>query len=318
MPRIPVFFELDSPTLSNPISIVSGIRTLLLKQRISPLPFASKPSEFLSLLEGMKTGGQKPSLFVMNMYGAEIYIKEFEGVMGEAPVLLLNREMAWLKSGVASRESQRVQALTENLKGRRQALWYYGKANWKEVSELAVERIKVFLAGGDFNGLEGTVRASMDPIAINEIEWAKQKRKREASQSQAELKVLKETAEIELPPAIPDLAGQLREQNVPQLLQFMQQNQKTGELRIKSGDQNGLFVFKEGKAVFAESGALQGEEAIYACARSTDGTFWFISKDTLPERPCNIQQSAMNIAFECCRLLDEQKKPNSKKMNASA
>jgi hypothetical protein len=106
-------------------------------------------------------------------------------------------------------------------------------------------------------------------------------------------------------PALPALSGQLSEQHLPQVLQYLNQNQKTGELNLKTSNRGALFAIRQGEMEYAESEGQKGTEAVFACAAEKDGAFWFMSMESLPGRERNVHQSMMDIAFECCRLMDE-------------
>lgn len=105
----------------------------------------------------------------------------------------------------------------------------------------------------------------------------------------------------------PALSGQLTEQNVPQILQFLFQNQKTGELRIQTARLSGLMAFLDGNIEFAEAGSLEGIHAIYACSRQTNGSFRF-NATAIPDRPKNVDQPMMEIIFQCCKRMDEEQR----------
>ena len=212
------------------------------------------------------------------------------------------------------------------------AIWYYGRANARQVASLAAQRIEQFLKSGDFHCLDSSVGLMLASPAGRTTRMRRQMdaaahrrssqdltvppppppppvpQQADASGKHPAQKAAKAKTDSGRPPALPALAGQLSDQTLPQVLQFLNQNQKTGELHLQTDARDALFSIRKGDIVYAESGGYEGVDAVYACAKETEGAFWFNSMEALPKRIENVQASMMDIAFECCRLLDESRR----------
>ncbi len=114
------------------------------------------------------------------------------------------------------------------------------------------------------------------------------------------------TSEGHQPPATDSsLSGNLKDQGLPQIVQFLHSTANTGELNVKSGALSGVIGFQDGHAVFAQGGDYEGEEAFYACAKLKEGTFHFKKAGPILDRPRNLDTPTMMLVFEACRLMDE-------------
>jgi pSer/pThr/pTyr-binding forkhead associated (FHA) protein len=110
---------------------------------------------------------------------------------------------------------------------------------------------------------------------------------------------------LEIPASAPDLSGNLKDQNLAQIIQFLNSTQKTGELIVTGAKETGTFAFDQGQIFNAECGDRRGAPAIYVCAREHGGTFKFTSTKTPPAKQKNIFDNMMLIIFECCKRIDE-------------
>jgi len=103
----------------------------------------------------------------------------------------------------------------------------------------------------------------------------------------------------------PALAGSLSDQNLAQVIQYLNTNAKTGELYLKGKQRGGIIAFNNGQIFYAETGDRKGVIAIYVCAREHEGTFSFQSSDSPPSYVKNVSEPMMQIIFECCKRMDE-------------
>jgi len=106
-------------------------------------------------------------------------------------------------------------------------------------------------------------------------------------------------------PEEPALSGNLSDQNLAQIIQYLNTNGKTGELIVKGKNREGIFVFDKGQIISAQAGDRNGVTAIYAVARERSGSFSFKTTDTVSMRPKNVTDPVMQIIFECCKRMDE-------------
>ncbi|MCZ7646426.1 MAG: FHA domain-containing protein [Planctomycetota bacterium] len=102
------------------------------------------------------------------------------------------------------------------------------------------------------------------------------------------------------------LAGSLTDQNLAQIMQFLNANGRTGELLVKGHGLDGNIAFEKGQIFRARAGVAQGDEAVFQCARLREGTFQFKIRTFPPDRQANIATSTMNLVFECCRQMDDE------------
>ncbi|MBE7467168.1 MAG: FHA domain-containing protein [Planctomycetes bacterium] len=102
------------------------------------------------------------------------------------------------------------------------------------------------------------------------------------------------------------LAGSLNDQNLAQIMQYLNANAKTGELLVKGASVDGTICFERGNIFRARAGVQQGDDAIFAFGRLRDGTFQFKNRIFPPDRQANVQTPTITLIFECCRLLDEE------------
>jgi CheY-like chemotaxis protein len=100
------------------------------------------------------------------------------------------------------------------------------------------------------------------------------------------------------------LSGSLSEMNVPDLLQMLETNSRTGSLLIESEGRSAMLYIVDGRPMDAVYRGYEGEAAIYAIIDWRDGRFQFSSR--LPDRPQRIFTSAQGLLLEAMRRFDEQ------------
>lgn len=102
-----------------------------------------------------------------------------------------------------------------------------------------------------------------------------------------------------------DIAGTLARIGLVEIMQMIEFNEKTGTLFLlsSSGGVTGAVYIREGQAVNAVSGDLDGEEAFYDLAYQDEGFFKFHIQETIPGR--KIRQKNISLLMEASRLLDE-------------
>jgi len=101
------------------------------------------------------------------------------------------------------------------------------------------------------------------------------------------------------------LKGDLSFLSLPDILQIVGQNNKTGTLRITSqyAPKAGLIFFIYGKPVNAISGKLNGLDAIYSLFGWTEGKFELHEEEVRVEHVVN--KSIIQIIMDGLRMLDE-------------
>lgn len=74
--------------------------------------------------------------------------------------------------------------------------------------------------------------------------------------------------------------GNLKDFHLADLITIIGQSKKSGELRIKNGDNEAILFFHEGNLVDAQHGSLSGEEIIYELITYESGEFDFVAINT--------------------------------------
>ena len=103
------------------------------------------------------------------------------------------------------------------------------------------------------------------------------------------------------------LSGNLHDQPLPQILQYLSANASTGDLSILSRSGRGLIAFNMGSIYYAEYSEHFGETAIYMMAEEQIGTFMFRDRKEPSLLAPNVFEPVVKIIFECCRRMDEMK-----------
>lgn len=99
------------------------------------------------------------------------------------------------------------------------------------------------------------------------------------------------------------LAGRLDQIEMPELLQTLEFNTKTGTLEIYGTDGEGQIVIEKGVPTYAETETQKGEEAVYELVRFSSGQFSFSPE--VPEYERNVHKPMGGLLMEACRRLDE-------------
>jgi CheY-like chemotaxis protein len=100
------------------------------------------------------------------------------------------------------------------------------------------------------------------------------------------------------------LSGSLSEMSVPDLLQMLETNGRTGSLLIESDGRSAMLYIVDGRPMDAVYRGYEGEAAIYAIVDWREGRFQFSPR--LPDRPQRIFTSAQGLLLEAMRRFDEQ------------
>jgi CheY-like chemotaxis protein len=100
------------------------------------------------------------------------------------------------------------------------------------------------------------------------------------------------------------LSGSLSEMSVPDLLQMLEVNARTGSLLVESEGRSAMLYIVDGRPMDAVYRGYEGEAAIYAIIDWREGRFQFSSR--LPDRPQRIFTSAQGLLLEAMRRFDEQ------------
>ena len=126
------------------------------------------------------------------------------------------------------------------------------------------------------------------------------------------LKERGKTQAIDLSKIVPSqgLAGSLSDFGLPELLQTIDLNRKTGRLSLVTENKNGTMDIRGGQIVAAEFDGKLGEEAVYSMLREEMGYFEFEAKEFEVEP--NVEASTSALLMESFRKLDESSEQDTK------
>jgi hypothetical protein len=96
-----------------------------------------------------------------------------------------------------------------------------------------------------------------------------------------------------------ELSGSLKEFGLAGLLQVVENERKTGLLKVVNGERSGSIFVEEGKIVHASLGNLSGEEAFYRIAFWEDGQFSFHTGEAPTERTIFRANRAILLESAC-------------------
>lgn len=115
-----------------------------------------------------------------------------------------------------------------------------------------------------------------------------------------------------------DFGGSLNQVGLPEVIQVLEINEKTGELVLTGANREpiGRVFLRKGQIIHAVSDALEGEEAFYNLMHHHKGYFTFHSREI--SAPETISQQNMSLLFEASRLSDEAKAIDSRITNPDA
>jgi CheY-like chemotaxis protein len=100
------------------------------------------------------------------------------------------------------------------------------------------------------------------------------------------------------------IRGRLSEMNIIDLLQSLELGQKTCGLTVTQDVETCRMFFAEGQISHAESGSVQGDQAVYGVVGWADGSFQIDFNARSEKRTTT--QSTQGLLMEALRLLDEQ------------
>jgi len=97
--------------------------------------------------------------------------------------------------------------------------------------------------------------------------------------------------------------GKLDEVALGEVLQQIEFHDKTGTLRVRSGERRGLLTVEDGRPRRAELGGLEGSEAVFGLLGLREGEFSFVRK--VEEGARNCRGTITGLLLEASRRADE-------------
>jgi two-component system chemotaxis response regulator CheY len=99
------------------------------------------------------------------------------------------------------------------------------------------------------------------------------------------------------------LSGRLNMMTLAELVQSLNQSQKSGTLRVNNAGEEGVIVFSRGNIRNAKIGGKEGEDAFYQLVTWADGSFEFEAGE--PKMEPVIFRATMSLLMEGMRRQDE-------------
>lgn len=93
-----------------------------------------------------------------------------------------------------------------------------------------------------------------------------------------------------------EMAGSLDHLSLPELLQILEANKKTGVLLLKAGEKKGHIIFSRGQILDAVCDQKEGEGAIYTLIPENKGLFRFLPME-VPQKD-KIKKHASDLILE--------------------
>lgn len=103
-----------------------------------------------------------------------------------------------------------------------------------------------------------------------------------------------------------ELEGSFAQLPLPDLLQMLKLNRRSGRLEVTRNSETGAVVVAEGRPVDAELGTVQGEKALFRLLTWTEGNFAFVPGS--PPGAPRISRGMDDALFEGMRQADELKR----------
>ena len=161
VPGPPFFIEAPA-TQQADVNICAKIMRILFEHKIRPIPFASSLADIDSILTSLKTRNIRPSIFLVNTFGAKEILKELNPVLGELPTLYFRRSLHAGESGMSELLPDPNKNDTMEMIGkftpRLTSVWMYGGKNSGSIAQHAAAALLKFLGDGDFKHIEKAVR----------------------------------------------------------------------------------------------------------------------------------------------------------------
>lgn len=159
MSRIPFIVESRHVETEGGVALCAKIRTILFKNKIAPLPFASDLDEILDVLGGLKRSGVQPAILIANTFAAKEYLKQLDEQIGDIPAVWFRREMFIGKSGFMADIAPLLQGgatmeLLKKMTLRETSIWLYGKLNADRIADQFSAALLRFLEDGEFRHIE--------------------------------------------------------------------------------------------------------------------------------------------------------------------
>ena len=155
MKRLPFFIEVWESGNKADLRLCHKVMTLLFKQRITPLPFATTVREVADVTGALERQCMEPALFIVNTFWAEETLPQIDPYMGETPVLFFRREL-YTGRHVLGEDAGRGMTMhtLSTMTPRETSVWSYGAKTSDSIAERAATAVMKFLQDGNFKNIE--------------------------------------------------------------------------------------------------------------------------------------------------------------------
>jgi hypothetical protein len=103
---------------------------------------------------------------------------------------------------------------------------------------------------------------------------------------------------------IAGLQGNLKDLDLPDIIQILNMGLKTAKLEITRGKEKGILYLTKGKIVHASLGSIIGPNAFYELMGWGEGKFSIVHGQTTKD--VNVTSDTMYLVLEACRIMDER------------
>jgi len=163
--HIPLFIEVLQSQANSSAQICRKVMAHLYRRNISPLPFASSIYEIADVMHALREKNLAPAIFVVNTYWAEEILRDLDAMVGDTPILLLERRLtaARILNGNADSPLQ-------DFSSRQIATCRYGATTSDETAETVANALVQFAGDSAFwriEALGGMSSPRLRPIPGN-------------------------------------------------------------------------------------------------------------------------------------------------------
>jgi len=158
--HLPMFIEVLQSKANADLQICRRIMALLFRHRIAPLPFASNIYEVAAVIHNLRHKDLSPKIFVVNTFWAEEVLRDLDAMVGDTPILLLNRHLV--------ESNNNSDMCLQDMESRRIAVCRYGAKTVRKTAELVANALIQYAADGEFwhvESLDGMSSMQLKPVS---------------------------------------------------------------------------------------------------------------------------------------------------------
>jgi hypothetical protein len=157
---VPVFIEVLHSDKNLDLQICRKIMSQLFRRNVNPLPFASSIYELVDVLHVLRRMKHTPAIFIVNTYWAEDILRDLDAIVGDTPILLLDRRIVSTGGSVNNP--------LQDMELRKISRCLFGPKTSEQTAESVANALVKFLKDGEFwhiESLGGTSSMNLKPIS---------------------------------------------------------------------------------------------------------------------------------------------------------